>query len=89
MPEFSRVERDGRLLIVTMNRPEVMNALHPPANHELGKIFDEFCADPDLWVAIITGSTINVSDVSSAGFFIASPLPVENQRFPLSSSMIS
>ena len=55
MPEFSRVERDGRLLIVTMNRPEVMNALHPPANQELTKIFDEFCADPDLWVAIITG----------------------------------
>jgi crotonobetainyl-CoA hydratase len=55
MPEFSRVERDGRLLIVTMNRPERLNALHPPANQELGKIFDEYCADPDLWVAIITG----------------------------------
>ncbi len=55
MPEFSRVERDGRLLIVTMNRPKVLNALHPPANLELTKVFDEFCADPDLWVAIITG----------------------------------
>ncbi len=56
MPEFSRVERDGRLLVVTMDRPKVMNALHPPANEELGKIFDEFSADPDLWVAIITGA---------------------------------
>ncbi|MDJ0846787.1 MAG: enoyl-CoA hydratase-related protein [Myxococcota bacterium] len=56
MPEFSTVERDGRLLIVTMNRPERMNSLHPPANAELGKIFDEFCDDPDLWVAIITGA---------------------------------
>jgi crotonobetainyl-CoA hydratase len=55
MPEFSRVERDGRLLIVTMDRPKVLNALHPPANLELTKVFDEFCADPDLWVAIITG----------------------------------
>jgi enoyl-CoA hydratase/carnithine racemase len=56
MPEFSTVEREGRLLIVTMNRPERMNSLHPPANAELGKIFDDFVADPDLWVAIITGA---------------------------------
>jgi len=56
MPEFSNVERDGRLLIVTINRPDRMNSLHPPANAELGKIFDDFTADPDLWVAIITGA---------------------------------
>ena len=56
MPEFSTVERDGRLLIVSINRPERMNSLHPPANAELGKIFDDFTADPDLWVAIITGT---------------------------------
>ncbi len=54
--EFCRVERDGRLMIVTMNRPEVMNALHPPANFELAGVFDEFAADPDLWVAIVTGA---------------------------------
>jgi enoyl-CoA hydratase/carnithine racemase len=56
MPEFCQVERDGRLFIVTMDRPEVMNALHPPANEELGAVFDEFAADPELWVAIITGA---------------------------------
>ena len=56
MPEFCRVERDGRLLTVTIDRPQVMNALHPPANFELEKVFDEFVGDPDLWVAIITGA---------------------------------
>jgi len=56
MREFCATQRDGRLLTVTMNRPEVMNALHPPANAELEKVFDEFAADPDLWVAIITGA---------------------------------
>jgi enoyl-CoA hydratase/carnithine racemase len=56
MPEFCRAERDGRILTVTIDRPEVMNALHPPANHELEKVFDDFCADPDLWVAIVTGA---------------------------------
>src|SRR5512144_187943 len=56
MPEFCKVERDGHLLVVTMNRPDVMNALHPPANFELEKVFDDFAADPELWVAIITGA---------------------------------
>lgn len=54
--EFCTTERDGRLLTVTINRPKVMNALHPAANFELEKVFDDFCADPDLWVAIITGA---------------------------------
>jgi len=55
MGEFCEVERGGRILTVTIDRPEVMNSLHPPANFELEKVFDEFEADEDLWVAIITG----------------------------------
>ncbi|MBX3502228.1 MAG: enoyl-CoA hydratase/isomerase family protein [Alphaproteobacteria bacterium] len=54
--KYSKVEKDGRLLVVTINRPEVYNACHPMANQELGDIFDEFAADPELWVAIITGA---------------------------------
>jgi len=56
MPEHCRVERDGRLMIVTIDRPQVRNALHPPANFELERMFDEFAGDPELWVAILTGS---------------------------------
>lgn len=54
--EFCKVEREGRLTIVTINRPEVMNALHPPANFELAKVFDSFAQDTDQWVAVITGA---------------------------------
>jgi enoyl-CoA hydratase/carnithine racemase len=54
--EFCKVEREGRLTIVTMNRPDVMNAIHPPANFELEKVFNAFAQDPDQWVAIITGA---------------------------------
>jgi len=54
--EFCTAEVDGHLLIVTINRPDVMNSLHPPANFELAKVFDDFAANPDLWVAIITGA---------------------------------
>lgn len=56
MPEFCTVERDGRILTVTINRPEVMNSLHPMANQELGEVFDDFATDESLWVAIITGA---------------------------------
>ena len=56
MPEFHRTERDGRILVITIDRPERMNALHPPAQFELERTFSEFEADPDLWVAILTGA---------------------------------
>jgi enoyl-CoA hydratase/carnithine racemase len=54
--EFCTVERDGRLTLVTLNRPEVMNALHAEANAELADVFDAFAADPEQWVAIVTGA---------------------------------
>jgi acetyl-CoA C-acetyltransferase len=54
--EFMLVERRGRVLEITMNRPEMRNALHPPAHEELDEIFDAFFADPELWVAILTGA---------------------------------
>ena len=54
--EFCSVAREGRLTIVTMNRPEVMNALHSPSHFELAKIFDDFASDPQQWVAIVTGA---------------------------------
>jgi enoyl-CoA hydratase/carnithine racemase len=54
--EHCSIERDGRTLIVTINRPDRMNALHPPANAELEQVFNDFAADPNLWVAILTGA---------------------------------
>ncbi|MBI1339955.1 enoyl-CoA hydratase [bacterium] len=53
--EFIKTETDGRLFIVRMNRPDVMNSLHPMANTEMANAFDEFAANPELWVAIVTG----------------------------------
>jgi crotonobetainyl-CoA hydratase len=54
--QFCKAERDGKLLIVTLNRPEVMNALHAPAHVELAEVFDKFASDPEQWVAIVTGA---------------------------------
>jgi crotonobetainyl-CoA hydratase len=50
------VEREERLLVLTINRPEVMNALNPDTHAEMADAFDAFEADPDLWVAIVTGA---------------------------------
>src|SRR3954454_11851959 len=54
--EFVHVEREGPVTVVTLNRPEVMNALHSPAHFELGEAFDAFAADPEQWVGIVTGA---------------------------------
>lgn len=56
MPEFCQVEKHDHIMTVTINRPERLNALHPPANLELGAVFDDFAADDALRVAVITGA---------------------------------
>ena len=54
--KFSKVTRKGPVTIVTLSRPEVYNALHTDAHFELNKVFDDFSADPEQWVAIVTGA---------------------------------
>ena len=54
--EFIKTETMGHILIVTMNRPEVYNAVHAPMHHEMADCWDRFAADPDLWVAVLTGA---------------------------------
>lgn len=55
MTEYCLVDKQNHIMTVTLNRPDRLNALHPPANAELGEVFDDFAADDDMWVAIITG----------------------------------
>src|SRR5882672_1743369 len=81
-PEFCKVERDGRLLLVTINRPEVMNALHPPANKELAEVFDDFAADPDQWVAILTGAGDRAFSAGNDLKFHASIQDVSQMKVP-------
>src|SRR5207247_2604773 len=54
--EFATYEKQGRIAVVTINRPKRMNSLHPPANFELHEIWNDFERDPDLWVGIVTGA---------------------------------
>ncbi|WP_323793087.1 enoyl-CoA hydratase-related protein [Nocardioides sp.] len=54
--EFVTLRRDGHVLEITINRPEVRNALTPDASQELSDVLDAYLADRDLWVAILTGA---------------------------------
>ena len=54
--KFCRYVVDGQVLVITIDRPEVLNALHPEAHHELADAFDRYARDSALRVAIITGS---------------------------------
>lgn len=51
-----RFERRGRLAVVTIDRPEAMNALDPEHNDAMVEVWREFRDDPDLWVGILTGA---------------------------------
>jgi enoyl-CoA hydratase len=50
-------QREDGLGIVTMNRPERLNALSFRLKEELSMVFDEMEADPDVKVVILTGGT--------------------------------
>ncbi|MDH3475882.1 MAG: carnitinyl-CoA dehydratase [Rhodospirillales bacterium] len=54
MNEEVRVERRGRVLEVTLDRPKA-NAIDGPTSRRMGEVFAAFRDDPELRVAIVTG----------------------------------
>jgi enoyl-CoA hydratase len=49
------VEREGLVLVVTLNRPQVLNALSPALIEELGTALEEGDQDPEVGAAVLTG----------------------------------
>ncbi len=54
--EFITTEQRGNVLLVTMNRPEVYNAVHAPMHHEMHDCWNKFAETEDQWVAVLTGA---------------------------------
>jgi enoyl-CoA hydratase len=50
------VERDGPVTVVTIDRPQVRNAVDGATAGALAEAFREFDADPDASVAVLTGA---------------------------------
>ncbi|MFC4605692.1 crotonase/enoyl-CoA hydratase family protein [Rhodococcus kronopolitis] len=50
------LERRGRTLVITINRPEARNSINSAVSHALAAAVDELDADPDLSLAVLTGA---------------------------------
>ena len=96
--EFITTERRGNILLVTLNRPEVYNAVHPPMHHELAEVWDGFTTDPDLWVAVLTGAgdkaftagnDLKFTAAGGKGTMPASGFAGLSQRFDLEKPIIA
>lgn len=49
-------ERRGHLAVLTLNRPEVLNAVNGDMTRRAGELLEEIDGDPEVRVAIVTGS---------------------------------
>lgn len=48
--------QQGKIAVITLNRPDVHNAVSDDMGKELDRIIIEFRDNPDLWVAVICGA---------------------------------
>ena len=57
-PNGDRVlyRKQGHVAHVTLNRPEVLNAMDLRMHEELAAVWDDFAADEELWVAVLSGA---------------------------------
>ncbi|MBI2886243.1 MAG: enoyl-CoA hydratase/isomerase family protein [Chloroflexi bacterium] len=58
MPSYETIlyERKGRVTYITLNRPQILNAVNDQLQHEVNDAFFEFDADPEAYVAILSGA---------------------------------
>ena len=56
MPELIKVEKRGRVGLITLDRPKQLNALNPQLMQELGRALQEFDADEGVGAILIAGS---------------------------------
>lgn len=77
-------ERRERLVLITIDRPEALNALDLDLSRELAEAWVTFRDDPELWVAIITGAggkAFSVgADLKSVGDFYRSLTPLQRRQ---------
>lgn len=69
---------EGGVSTVTLNRPEVKNAMSPELLHELGMVLDNLATDPATRAVIITGA----GDAFSGGGDVKSDVSVISSMAP-------
>jgi enoyl-CoA hydratase len=73
-------ERQGRTLVITINRPEARNAFNLPVAVGLAAAMDELDDSPELSVAILTGAGGNFSAGMDLKAFASGELPYVEGR---------
>jgi crotonobetainyl-CoA hydratase len=53
---LATLERHGNTALITLNRPEALNTVNAEVSAAVGAALEEFAADPDLRVAVVTGA---------------------------------
>lgn len=77
---FVTLERRGAVGIITMNRPEALNALNVDVLHDLETVLDQVEQDDEILVAVVTGagrSFVAGADIGQMSTFSA----VEGKKF--------
>lgn len=72
------VEDHGRVRLMTLNRPEKLNALSPEGRELHSRLLQQFAADDDVWALVITGAGRAFStglDMSRASEILTHPSP--------------
>lgn len=78
MTDTVLTERRGQILVVTINRPEVRNAVDSPTARRLGQTFVDFDEDDTLTVAVLAGANGTFcagADLKSVGDGSFEPTP--------------
>ena len=76
MSDPLKLERRGRVLEVTLDRPKA-NAIDAATSIRMGEVFCDFRDDDDLWVAILTGAG---NRIFSAGWDLKAASEGEHER---------
>jgi enoyl-CoA hydratase/carnithine racemase len=77
-------EKRDRIAVITLNRPEAMNALDLEMSQRLAEVWREVRDDPQVWVAIITGAGDSAfcagADLKKLGEYYRRLTPLERRR---------
>ena len=77
---FVELEKKGAVGVITMNRPEALNALNDQVLRDLSGVLDQVENDPEILVAVVTGagrSFVAGADIGQMSGFTA----VEGKAF--------
>lgn len=73
-------ERDGAVLVITMNRPQARNAANGALARGMAAALDELDADPDLAVGVLTGAGNTFSAGMDLKAFLTGDVPFVEGR---------